>query len=252
MPHIIGVIPARYASTRFPGKPLANILGKPMIMWVYENAMSSKLMNEVFVATDDERIFNTVKNFGGNVIMTPSELPTGTDRIAFAVRDLEADIVVNIQGDEPLITGEMIDLAIEPLLNENQIDISTLAVRINDVDTLFNPNVVKVVFDKNNLALYFSRSPIPFCRDAKTKDEWLKSGVHYKHIGIYVYRKNSLLKFVDLKKSNLEEVEQLEQLRAIENGMKIKIVLTDKDTIGVDTPDDLEKVVNILKQSEVF
>ncbi len=248
MPQIIGVIPARYASNRFPGKPLADILGKPMIKWVYENAMSSKLINDVYVATDDERIFNIVKNFGGNVIMTPSEIPTGTDRIAYAIRNIDADIIVNIQGDEPLISGDMIDSAIEPLLKEDDIDISTLAVKITDVEALFNPNVVKVVFDKKNFALYFSRSPIPFCRDARTKDEWLKLGVHYKHIGIYVYKRNSLFKFVSLKSSKLEELEKLEQLRAIENGMRIKVVITEKDTIGVDTPFDLENVVAILKQ----
>ncbi|CUS79780.1 3-deoxy-manno-octulosonate cytidylyltransferase [Candidatus Kryptobacter tengchongensis] len=251
MPNIIAVIPARYASTRFSGKPLADILGKPMIRWVYENAMSSKLVNKVFVATDDERIFDIVKNFGGNAIITPKEIQTGTDRIAYAVRDLDADIIVNIQGDEPLISGEMIDSAIEPFLNENDIDISTLAVKINDVENLFNPNVVKVILNKDNFALYFSRSPIPFCRDAQTNEEWLKTGIHYKHIGIYVYRKDSLLKFVELKRSKLEEAEKLEQLRALENGMKIKVVLIDKDTIGVDTPEDLEKVIRILKQNKL-
>lgn len=252
MPQIIAVIPARYASSRFPGKPLADILGKPMIKWVYENAMSSKLIDDVYVATDDERIFNVVKNFGGNVIMTPSEIPTGTDRIAYAIQNISADIIVNIQGDEPLISGDMIDSAIEPFLKENDIDISTLAVKITDVETLFNPNVVKVVFDPKNFALYFSRSPIPFCRDARTRDEWLKLGVYYKHIGIYVYKRNSLFKFVNFKASKLEELEKLEQLRAIENGMRIKVVITDKDTVGVDTPFDIENVISILKQKTSF
>lgn len=254
MPQIIAVIPARYGSSRFPGKPLADILGKPMIKWVYENAMSSRLINDVYVATDDERIFNVVKNFGGNAIMTPSEIPTGTDRIAYAVRDIDADIIVNIQGDEPLISGDMIDSAIEPFLKEddNDIDISTLAVKITELETLFNPNVVKVVFDKKNFALYFSRSPIPFCRDARTRDEWLKLGTYYKHIGIYVYKRSSLFKFVSLKGSKLEELEKLEQLRAIENGMKIKVVVTDKDTVGVDTFSDIENVVSILKQKISF
>lgn len=252
MPKIIGVIPARYGSTRFPGKPLVDILGKPMIQWIYENAKSSKLINYVLIATDDKRILNSAKSFGADVIMTPSDIPTGTDRVAYSIKELDADIIVNIQGDEPLMTADMIDSAIEPFLNEENIEISTLAVKINDVDTLFNPNVVKVVFDEDNFALYFSRSPIPFCRDAKDKDEWLRLGDYYKHIGIYVYARDSLFKFVNLKRSKLEDIEKLEQLRALENGMKIKVVITDKDTIGVDTQSDLEKVIQILKNKIGF
>ncbi len=252
MPQIIGVIPARYGSTRFPGKPLADILGKPMIQWVYENAKSSKFINHVLIATDDERILNSAKSFGADVIMTPPDITTGTDRVACLIKEFDADIVVNIQGDEPLMSADMIDSAIEPFLKEENIEISTLAVKINDVETLFNPNVVKVVFDKNNYALYFSRSPIPFCRDAQNKDEWLNLGNYYKHIGIYVYSRDSLFKFVNLKRSKLEEIEKLEQLRALENGMKIKVVITDKDTIGVDTQSDLEKVIQILKNKIGF
>ncbi len=251
MPKVIGVIPARYASTRFPGKPLADILGKPVLQWVYENAKNSKLINHVIIATDDERIFNKARDFGADVIMTPSDIPTGTDRVALAVKELDADVIVNIQGDEPLISGDMIDLAIKPFLKEKEIEISTLAVKINDLDTLFNPNVVKVVFDKNNFALYFSRNTIPFCRDAKTKDEWLKLGDYYKHIGLYVYSRDSLFKFVNIKNSKLEEIEKLEQLRALENGMRIKVVITEKDTIGIDTPADLIKVVEVLKNKKI-
>lgn len=252
MLQIIGVIPARYGSTRFPGKPLAEILGKPMIQWVYENAKASKFINHVLIATDDERILRKAKNFSADVIMTPSDIPTGTDRVAYSVKEFDADIIVNIQGDEPLISADMIDSAIEPFLKEENIEISTLAVEINDVETLFNPNVVKVVFDKNNFALYFSRNPIPFCRDAQNKEEWLSLGNYYKHIGIYVYSRDSLFKFVNFKKSKLEEIEKLEQLRALENGMKIKIVITDKDTIGIDTQSDLEKVIQILKNKVKF
>ncbi len=252
MPRITGIIPARYRSTRFPGKPLAQILGKPMIQIVYENAKKSKFINELIIATDDERIYDVAKKFNANVVMTPSDIKTGTDRVAFVAREIDADIVINIQGDEPLLTADMIDSAIEPFFKDEKIDISTLAVKINNVDDLFNPNVVKVVFDGDNFALYFSRSPIPFCRDARAKEEWLKYGEYYKHIGIYVYSKNSLLKFVNLPKSKLEDTEKLEQLRALENGMKIKVVITEKDTIGVDTPSDLEKVIQVFKNQKEF
>ncbi len=252
MTHITGIIPARYKSTRFPGKPLAQILGKPLIQIVYENAKKSKFINELIIATDDERIYDVAKKFNADVVMTPSEIPTGTDRVAFVAKEINTDIVVNIQGDEPLLTADMIDSAIAPFFTEEKIDISTLAVKIKSEDDLFNPNVVKVVFDKNNFALYFSRSPIPFCRDATTKEEWLKRGEYYKHIGIYVYSKASLLKFVNLPHSKLEEFEKLEQLRALENGMKIKVVVTEKDTIGVDTPNDLEKVIQIFKNKKEF
>jgi 3-deoxy-manno-octulosonate cytidylyltransferase (CMP-KDO synthetase) len=251
MAKVIGVIPARYSSTRFPGKPLVDILGKPMIQWVYENAMGSKLLDFLIVATDDERIYNVVKSFGGNVIMTPSNIQTGTDRVAYVLNEFDADIVANIQGDEPLLTSEMIDRAIEPFLNSEKVDISTLAVKINDVDLIFNPNVVKVVFDKDKIALYFSRGPIPFCRDAKNEKDWLRLGNFYKHIGLYVYSRESLLKFVSLRRSSLEEIEKLEQLRALENGFRIKVVISESDTIGVDTPEDVEKVVAFLKNKKM-
>jgi 3-deoxy-manno-octulosonate cytidylyltransferase (CMP-KDO synthetase) len=251
MAKVIGVIPARYSSTRFPGKPLVDILGKPMIQWVYENAMGSKLLDFLIVATDDERIYNVVKSFGGNVIMTPSDIQTGTDRVAYVLNEFDADIVANIQGDEPLLTSEMIDRAIEPFLNSEKVDISTLAVKINDVDLIFNPNVVKVVFDKDKIALYFSRSPIPFCRDAKNEKDWLRLGNFYKHIGLYVYSRESLLRFVSLRRSSLEEIEKLEQLRALENGFRIKVVISESDTIGVDTPEDVEKIVAFLKNKKM-
>jgi 3-deoxy-manno-octulosonate cytidylyltransferase (CMP-KDO synthetase) len=251
MAKVIGVIPARYSSTRFPGKPLVDILGKPMIQWVYENAMGSKLLDFLIVATDDERIYNVVKSFGGNVIMTPSNIQTGTDRVAYVLNEFDADIVANIQGDEPLLTSEMIDRAIEPFLNSEKVDISTLAVKTNDVDLIFNPNVVKVVFDKDKIALYFSRSPIPFCCDAKNEKDWLKLGNFYKHIGLYVYSRESLLRFVSLRRSSLEEIEKLEQLRALENGFRIKVVISESDTIGVDTPEDVEKVVAFLKNKKM-
>jgi 3-deoxy-manno-octulosonate cytidylyltransferase (CMP-KDO synthetase) len=251
MAKVIGVIPARYSSKRFPGKPLVDILGKPMIQWVYENAMGSKLLDFLIVATDDERIYNVVKSFGGNVIMTPSDIQTGTDRVAYVLNEFDADIVANIQGDEPLLTSEMIDRAIEPFLNSEKVDISTLAVKINDVDLIFNPNVVKVVFDKDKIALYFSRSPIPFCRDAKNEKDWLRLGNFYKHIGLYVYSRESLLRFVSLRRSSLEEIEKLEQLRALENGFRIKVVISESDTIGVDTPEDVEKIVAFLKNKKM-
>jgi 3-deoxy-manno-octulosonate cytidylyltransferase (CMP-KDO synthetase) len=183
--------------------------------------------------------------------MTPSNIQTGTDRVAYVLNEFDADIVANIQGDEPLLTSEMIDRAIEPFLNSEKVDISTLAVKINDVDLIFNPNVVKVVFDKDKIALYFSRSPIPFCCDAKNEKDWLKLGNFYKHIGLYVYSRESLLRFVSLRRSSLEEIEKLEQLRALENGFRIKVVISESDTIGVDTPEDVEKVVAFLKNKKM-
>ena len=238
---ILGVIPARFASTRLMGKPLADIGGKPMIQHTYESALKSKLLNEVIVAVDDQRLFDVVKGFGGKVRLTPADIKTGSDRIAYVAEKMpQAQIIVNIQGDEPFIPGKMIDEAIEPLLFDKSVNVSTLAKRITSVDELKSASIPKVVFDYNNFALYFSRSPIPFVRDARTNLEKITSTEIYKHIGLYVYRRDALMRFTSLKPTDLEQIEKLEQLRMLENRFKIKIVTTEFESLSVDTPHDLE------------
>lgn len=246
--HVVVIIPARYASTRLNGKPLLHIAGKPMIQWVYERAKKAKLTNDVIAATDDKRVFDAVRYFGGKAVMTSPEHRTGTDRIAEAADGLNADIIVNVQGDEPLIEPEMIDEAIRPLTNDPEIVAATLKTKIRDEAELNNPNVVKVVTDKNDFALYFSRLPIPYVRNS---EQWpvasgQKKSIHYKHIGLYVYRKYFLLKFAKMQPTSLEEAEKLEQLRVLENGYKIKVVETEHDSIGVDTEEDMERVRKIV------
>ncbi len=238
---IIGIIPARFASSRLMGKPLADIGGKPMLRHTWEQVKKAKLLNEVIIAVDDSKVYDVAKGFGAQVIMTPKELPTGSDRIAFAAKNYAAsDIIVNIQGDEPFIQPRMIDEAIEPLLFDKSVNVSTLAKQITTVDELKSKSIPKLVFDYENYALYFSRSPIPFVRDAKNNLERIASAEIYKHIGLYVFRKNTLLKFTKLKPTVLEQAEKLEQLRMLENGIKIKIVTTEYDSFSVDTPKDLE------------
>ncbi|HAX62068.1 MAG TPA: 3-deoxy-manno-octulosonate cytidylyltransferase [Elusimicrobia bacterium] len=233
---IIGIIPARYSSTRFPGKPLVKISGKYMIQRVYEAASESKLLNEVIIATDDKRIFDCAKKFGGKVVMTP-KCNSGTDRLAFTVKKINCDIVVNIQGDEPLIKPEMIDLAIKPLLKNKSIIVSTIATEFCNAKEKNSPNNVKVILDKNRFAIYFSRLPLPNS---------------LKHIGLYVYRKFFLLKFARMKQTPLELSEKLEQLRILENGYKIYVAKTKYKTIGVDTKSDLEKVKKWLSLASKF
>lgn len=238
---IIGIIPARFASTRLMGKPLADICGKPMIQHTYLSAKKSKLLDKVVIAVDDEKVFKVVKNFGAEVYMTPKECSSGSDRIALVVEQIpEAAIIVNIQGDEPFIKGKMIDEAIEPLLFDKKVNLSTLAKRITNVEEMKSSSVVKVVFDYKNFAMYFSRSPIPFAREAKTNLARIQVAEIYKHIGLYVYRREVLQKFTTLRPTDLEQIEKLEQLRFLEHGYKMKIVLTEYDTFSVDTPKDLE------------
>lgn len=238
---IIGVIPARYSSTRLPGKPLVDIGGKSMLQRTFESASKSKLLSEIIIAVDDERVYNLAKNFGATVQMTPKDLATGSDRIAYVAAKLStAEIIVNIQGDEPFIPGKMIDEAVEPLLFDRSVEVSTLAKRITEVDELNSPAIPKVVFDYNSYALYFSRSPIPFVRDANSDSQKLRMADIYKHIGLYVYRKDSLLNFTKFRPTDLERFEKLEQLRMLENGMKIKVVVTNMESLSVDTPEDLE------------
>ncbi len=245
---VIGVIPARYSSKRLPAKPLLNLAGKSMIQRVYEQAKKSKLLNSVIVATDDERIVAAVKKFGGEVLLTSSDIQSGSDRVAAIAQKLEGDIFVNIQGDEPLIPPPLIDEAVQLLLEDKDVPVSTLIRLINDEKELWDPNVVKVVVNKQMEALYFSRSVIPFVRDA-SKDEWLTSHSFYKHIGIYAYRKNFLLAYTNLSKSKLEETEKLEQLRILEHGYTIKVGITTHESISVDTSADAERVCRLLQQA---
>ena len=238
---IVGIIPARFASTRLMGKPLADIGGKPMIQHTWQSAKKSKLIDKVVIAVDDDKVFSVAKSFGAEVFMTPKDISSGSDRIALVAEKIpEATVIVNIQGDEPFIKGKMIDEAIEPLLFDKKVSLSTLARKINSVEEMKSASVVKVVFDYNNYALYFSRSPIPFVRDARTNLEKIESGEIYKHIGLYVYRKEALLKFTTLKQTDLERIEKLEQLRFLENSFKMKIVVTEYDSLSVDTQKDLE------------
>jgi 3-deoxy-manno-octulosonate cytidylyltransferase (CMP-KDO synthetase) len=235
----IGVIPARYGSTRLAGKVLLPLAGKPMIQHVWERVKKSKMLSDVIIACDDEKIIRAAKEFGAKAVLTSVHHPSGTDRIAEAVSKLKVDIVVNIQGDEPLIHHKVIDELTSILMNDPTYKMATVIKRIQNKEDISNPNVVKVVIDKGNHALYFSRAGIPFDRDQVKTD-------YYKHLGIYAYQKEFLLNYKKLPKSKLEESEKLEQLRALEAGYKIKTILTDLETIGVDTAEDLQKVEQLL------
>jgi 3-deoxy-manno-octulosonate cytidylyltransferase (CMP-KDO synthetase) len=232
---VTAVIPARYASTRFPGKPLADLLGRPMIQWVYERTARSSLVDRVIVATDDERIHQAVIGFGGEAQMTRGDHPTGTDRLAEVAERIEAELIVNVQGDEPLIDPRMIDAAVEPLAADPAIVMGTLKAAIDSDDDFGNPNVVKVVTDRHGFALYFSRAPIPHPRDGGAPEA-------FRHIGLYVYRREFLLAYPQLPPTPLENLEKLEQLRALEHGFRIRVVPTKLISHGVDTPGDLERV----------
>jgi 3-deoxy-manno-octulosonate cytidylyltransferase (CMP-KDO synthetase) len=244
--NIIGIIPARFASTRFPGKPLIDIGGKSMIQRVYEQAKKSNYLSNVVVATDDERIEQHVKSFNGNVIMTNSQHQSGTDRCFEAIQKFSAsaDVVINIQGDEPFIHPEQIDL-LASCFNSATTQIATLVKKITDNEELFNQNTPKVIINKNSEAIYFSRQTIPLIRNQKPK-EWLQHHTFYKHIGIYGYTTKVLSEITSLKQSSLELAESLEQLRWIENGYKINIAITDNESIAIDSPDDLKKLAPFL------
>ena len=242
---VVGIIPARYGSTRLAAKALADIMGKPMIQHIYERAKEASVLDEVIVATDDERIKKAVEDFQGKAVFTSKEHSSGTERIAEVVFDLDVNVIVNIQGDEPLIHPSMINDVAYALLENKTLVMSTLKHRITDIKEFDNPNVVKVITNKNNFAVYFSRSPIPnISRKKKNLDIAL-----YKHIGIYAYTKDFLLTFKGLKSSSLEEAESLEQLRAIEHGYGIKVLETRHETISVDTQEDLDKVIRYLKNA---
>ena len=264
---VLGVIPARFASTRFPGKPLVVIQGKTMIQRVYEQASKAQSLARVVVATDDERIFEHVQSFGGEVIMTNPSHQSGTDRCAEVVSFMNMeetlkgfdpnnplqvygfspkkekttfDAVVNIQGDEPFIDPSQIDKVVD-VLNKGEFVIATLVKRMDNLETILNSNIVKAIFSKEGKALYFSRSPIPYLRNTP-QSEWHLSGEFYKHIGLYAYKATALRDIAQLPQSRLELLESLEQLRWLENGFSIGIAETDLETIGIDTPDDLEKI----------
>ena len=238
---VIGVIPARYKSSRFPGKVLADIAGKPMIQWVYEQANKSKLLDKLFVAVDDELVLKTIEGFGGNAVMTKPDHQSGTDRIAEAVENIDADIIINIQGDQPLIDPKMIDETVQPFLDDPTLKMSTLKIKIDKCDYQ-DPSVVKVVVDENDFALYFSRSLIPYSRDNIEIDV-------FEHVGLYGYNKEFLMHISKLPQSKLEKIEMLEQLRVLEKGYKIKVIETKtRNTAGVsvDTPEDLIKVEKLI------
>ena len=260
MQRAVVVIPARFDSARFPGKPLAVLKGKPLIQRVYEQILSASLVNDILVATDDKRIFEAVVGFGGKAVMTSREHVCGTDRITEAAKDIDCDIIVNVQGDEPLIRPQMVDEVIM-LMEDEKASIGTLAARIKRADEVMDPNVVKVVFNEKGYALYFSRFPIPYQAGLFFRVEgmldadyfeldtgsiyygrsFIEQYTLFKHIGIYAYRKSVLLDFSKLQQTRLEKIEKLEQLRALENGITIKVKETEFETIGVDTPDDLKK-----------
>jgi len=243
---VIGIIPSRYASSRFPGKPLIDLNGKTMIQRVYENASQSKLLDEIIVATDDKRIFDHVVNFGGKVIMTSSDHQSGTDRCAEIARNINADIIVNIQGDEPLVDPKQLD-ELTKVFEDQTVKIATLATKnivLNDIE---NPNRIKIVVDKKNDALYFSRSFIPNSTHFNGIDTEFYPFL--KHIGLYAFRRNILIELSNLPTTKLEKIESLEQLRWLYYGYNIRIVETIIETPNIDVPDDVQRVIKILKSS---
>jgi 3-deoxy-manno-octulosonate cytidylyltransferase (CMP-KDO synthetase) len=241
---ILGVIPARFASSRFPGKALAPLAGKPILQHVYERASQARYLSKLIIATDDDRIAKAARSFGAQVQMTRPDHLSGTDRVAEVASSDHAEVIVNIQGDEPLIDPTAIDTAALALLDDPELPMATLKKRIEIPSEVNNPNVVKVVADLAGNAIYFSRCPIPYLRDGG------QGGiVHYKHIGLYVYRREFLLAYSGLPVGPLEQAERLEQLRAIENGYRIRVVETEYESLGVDTPEDLERIAALFEPS---
>ncbi len=255
-PRAVAIIPARWASTRFPGKPLAQIQNKPMIQWVMEQAQKASRISEVIVATDDVRIVEAVNGFGGKAVMTSPDHTTGSDRIAEVASGLKCDIVVNVQGDEPLIPPQNIDQVVDALEKDSSLNVATLMMAIHDPDEIDDPHVVKVVADQKGRALYFSRSPIPFHRDewksgspedlSKSKDKVMTQV--YKHIGLYAYTRSFVLELARMAPTPLEQLEKLEQLRILENGIPIQIGITEQPSMGVDHIEDLERVERFLEK----
>ncbi len=246
VPKIVAIIPARHASTRFPGKVVAPLAGKPLVIHTYERTCQASLVSEAIIATDDDRVRDAAQSYGAAVAMTRAEHASGTDRIAEVAETLDADIIVNVQADEPLIDPATIDATIQPLLDSADVPMATARHLISDPRDLNDPNVVKVVCDPKGRALYFSRASIPHIRDAESHG--ISTQDHWQHIGLYVYRKDFLLEYARMSATPLEKLENLEQLRVLENGYRIAVVDTEYRSIGVDTPGDLERVREILEQ----
>jgi 3-deoxy-manno-octulosonate cytidylyltransferase (CMP-KDO synthetase) len=252
---VVAIIPARYGSTRLPGKPLAKIGGKPMIEHVYRSTAKAKILDRVIVATDDQRIEAAVKIFGGEVIMTSPNHPSGTDRLAEVARKIKADWLVNVQGDLPFIHAETITRAVRPLRRNRTIPMGTVCTPIHDEFEWHNPNIVKVLMDRAGYALYFTRAPIPYVRNDAVDPSGSKLSARrkrrlwgYRHLGLYVYRRDFLLKFARLRPTALERIESLEQLRALENGYRIYVAEVDERSVEVDTAEDLLRAASYLKQ----
>ena len=252
---VVAIIPARFGSTRLPGKPLANIGGKPMIQHVYESASKARVLDRVLVATDDRRIEAAVKSFGGEVIMTSPKHASGTDRLAEVARKIKADCLVNVQGDLPFIHAATITRAVQPMRRNGKISMGTVCTPIYDEEEWHSPNIVKVLTDRRGFALYFTRSPVPYVRNRVIDPGGRKSSARtkrrlwgYRHLGLYVYRRDFLLKFAGLRPTVLERIEGLEQLRALENGFQIYVARVDERSVEVDTPEDLKRAENYLKR----
>lgn len=242
----VGVLPARYGSTRLPGKSLIPLLGKPLIQWVHERVVLARRLDRILVATDDDRIAGVVRGFGGEVVMTRADHPSGTDRVAEAVAGIDADIVVNIQGDEPLVDPGLIDTLVETMVSCPEWDMATAASPVRTREELDSPSVVKVVWGDHHRALYFSRAPIAYDRDSGGEPA---PGLHWRHIGIYAYRRDFLARFVAMPPSRLEKAEKLEQLRALEAGASICVLETQEFSIGVDVPEDIPLAERLLREN---
>jgi 3-deoxy-manno-octulosonate cytidylyltransferase (CMP-KDO synthetase) len=244
-PDVIAVIPARYASTRLPGKPLAQIAGRPMIQRVVEQVRQAQNVTRVLVATDDQRIQAAVEGFGGEAILTRADHRTGTDRVAEVAAHVPAEIYVNVQGDEPLLDPDTVDALVSAMLEDDSVQVATPCSAIRQQNDIMDPHITKVVRDFDGNALYFSHAPIPWVRD-RDSDLVVK---HWKHIGLYAFRRDALLEFPTLPPGELERVEQLEQLRWLENGFRIRVVETEYDAISVDVPEDIARVEQLLRSS---
>jgi len=239
---VVGVIPARYGSSRLPGKPLVDLQGKPLLYYVYQRSLKARSLTRVLIATDDDRIYRAACDFGAEVVMTEKSHRSGTDRVAEAIQNIPADLVINIQGDEPLIDVQAIDQVVRLLQEDEEADMATLKTPIKNKEDFANPNVVKVVTDERDYALYFSRSPIPYFRSNPSSFQDC-----YRHVGLYAYRRDFLMEFTKWTPSTLEKMEDLEQLRALERGAKIKVGLTDTHLFGVDTPEDLDRIRRLVE-----
>ncbi|MDD5195418.1 MAG: 3-deoxy-manno-octulosonate cytidylyltransferase [Candidatus Omnitrophica bacterium] len=243
--NVLGVIPARYASTRLPFKMVRDLLGKPLLQWTWENASRARLLDKLIIACDDAKIEQAARAFGAEVVMTSSQHSSGTDRVAEAARDIDAQIVLNIQADEPLMHPSTIDALVQTMLDNKDAVMATVRKKLDDEGEILSPNVVKIICDNNDFALYFSRHPIPYYREKGV------SRLYYKHLGLYAYTKDFLYTFKNLPVSYLEQAEKLEQLRALQAGYKIKVIDTEFDSWGVDTEEDLQKVERILSEKGI-